>query len=369
MIICVTLNARSKDELDRLVAHGGYRDYSEAVAVAISNQLQLHSSNSKAPLHVNSVVLRPSETIANPNDPGPDRDVIATVPKLFSAISEDRVGVKIAQLRPDPVSGQQMISVDQWIWGQHNKLLPVKAACRALARLLTRELHSYEGVALSKASSEIALEAVKLGEYLRRLERELGLLRDENLAHGFPRRDAENEDKSRLRFATQFVGNTSSQGVLSGLPSDLKLVAMDAPRGSRILLTENGWKFACMENPILDGLPGRPARKFSDEEIHFLFDHIMEAVPCEAHAFTTVVNLIENGANTPETIDAALGDYLPDRNGRPYSSAFMTTQRAGVVSRLSDLGMLQRVRDGIKVAYVLSEQGRKYFQNLIHRTA
>lgn len=369
MIICVTLDAKSKDELDHLVAHGGYRDYSEAVAVAISNQLLLHSPNSNASLPVNSVALRPIEAFGNPNDQHPGPDVITTVPGLFSAISEDRVGVKIAQLGPDPFSGQQMISVDQWIWGQHNKLLPVKAACRALAHLLTRELHSYEGVSLSKASSEIALEAVKLGDYLRQRERELGLLRDENLAHGFPRRDAENEDKSRLRFATQFVGNTSSQGVLSGLPSDLKLVAMDAPRGSRILLTEDGWKFACMENPILDALPGRPARKFSDEEVHFLFDHIMEAVPYEAYALTTVINLIENGANTPEALDAALGDYLPDRDGRPYSSAFLTTQRAGVISRLSDLGLLQRVRDGIKVAYALSDQGRKYFQNVIHRTA
>ena len=106
-----------------------------------------------------------------------------------------------------------------------------------------------------------------------------------------------------------------------------------------------------------------------NEEVHFLFDHIMEVVPHESFAFTTVVKSIESGANTPELLDQALGHYLPTRTDSPFSPAFLTTQRAGVISRLSDLGLVERVRDGIKVAYAVTDQGRKYFPNLIHRTA
>jgi hypothetical protein len=369
MVICFRLDQKSKDELDRLVAEGGYRDQSEAVAVAISNQLLLHSDASattgtRGPFPVHSFELG-----GNRDEGETGSRNIAGVPRLFSAITEDRSGVRVAQIAHEPGSLNQVISIDQWIFGQHNKLLPVKATCRALARLLTRELTSYEGVALSKASSEIASEAVLLGDYLRRRERELRLQRDETLAYAFPRSDYENEDRSRLRFATQFVGNTDSQGSLTGLPADLKLVGTDGPTGSRILLTEAGWNFAHLENPILDALPGRPVRKFSSDEVHFLVNHIIETVPAETFAFTTVTRLIESGANTPELLDEALGEFLPTRDAKPFSPAFLTTQRAGVISRLSDLGLVQRVRDGIKVAYAITDQARKYFPNSLHRMA
>jgi len=369
MIICVNLEPKSKDDLDRLVALGGYRDYSEAVAVAISNQLLLHTVESSTSFQVTSLPPLIREASSKPTESELERQTSALVPTLFGAITEDHSAVKIAQATHDQSSSGDGTSLDKWIWGQHNKLLPVKAACRALAHLLTRELASYEGVSLSKASSEIAFEAVKLGDHLRLKEREFGLLRDETLAHGFPRRDAENEDKSRLRFATQFVGSTDSQGNLTGLPADLKLIGIESPRGTRILLTEAGWRFAAMENPILDAPSTRPARKFTEEEVGFLFDHIMEQVPCESFAFRTVVKLIDGGACTPELLDQALRDYLPDRNENPFSPAFLTTQRAGVISRLSDLGLLQRVRDGIKVRYAMTDDGQKYFQTVMHRTA
>src|SRR5260370_27350108 len=41
MIIWIECTAKTKDELEDLLRIGGYRDYSEAVALAISNQLLL----------------------------------------------------------------------------------------------------------------------------------------------------------------------------------------------------------------------------------------------------------------------------------------------------------------------------------------
>src|ERR1039457_4493516 len=42
MIICIECTAKTKDDLDDLLQIGGYRDYSEAVALAVSNQILLH---------------------------------------------------------------------------------------------------------------------------------------------------------------------------------------------------------------------------------------------------------------------------------------------------------------------------------------
>jgi len=41
MVICIDISERTKQQLDGLVETGDYRDYSEAVSVAISNQLVL----------------------------------------------------------------------------------------------------------------------------------------------------------------------------------------------------------------------------------------------------------------------------------------------------------------------------------------
>ncbi len=41
MVICIEVEQRTKNELDQLLKVGGYKDYSQAVAVAISNQVLL----------------------------------------------------------------------------------------------------------------------------------------------------------------------------------------------------------------------------------------------------------------------------------------------------------------------------------------
>ena len=92
----------------------------------------------------------------------------------------------------------------------------------------------------------------------------------------------------------------------------------------------------------------------SDEEAQFLLRHIRTHVPAEAFAYKVVVESIRHGANTPEELDDALEEYLPKRDAKPFTRAFLTTQRAGVVSRMIDLGLLRRVRDGITVSYVLT---------------
>ena len=112
----------------------------------------------------------------------------------------------------------QDVPVDRWILGQHNKLLPVKATCRALANLMLRDKASRDGLPLQKAGSEVASDAAILGGFLQFLDEKFEAHRDEALAFAFPSTGATNEDKSRLRYANQFVASFSKQGTLTGLP-------------------------------------------------------------------------------------------------------------------------------------------------------
>src|SRR5258708_27867738 len=140
MVVCVELSERSKSELDQLVVQGGYKNYSEAVSVAIANQLILQrratgvgafvlDSESSAPS------LRPEIELSIPSLPLTSKAPIG-LPQGFALSVAAGCQSEPAPLPDDVFSRGSRVSVDRWFFGQHNKLLPVKASCRALAVLL-----------------------------------------------------------------------------------------------------------------------------------------------------------------------------------------------------------------------------------------
>ena len=280
------------------------------------------------------------------------------IPQLFTAPNPVSEIPALAPFPNDLFAIGQDVPVDRWIFGQHNKLLPVKATCRALARLMLAG--SRDNLRLEKAASEIASEAVRLGDYLRHVDTISEVHRDDALSFAFPYTDSPNGDKSRLRYANQFVASVTKQGTLAGLPIELKLANRDHSRNPQLLLTEAGWQFAMMVNPILDSRKDGKQPRFSDEEASFLVEHIRAHVPAEAFAFGVVLRAVTDGANTPEKLDDALQQYLPKRDEKPFTRAFLTTQRAGVVSRMVDLGLVHRLRDGINVTYEVTAKGSEY---------
>lgn len=358
MIICIDVSQRTKDDLERLLEVGKYRDYSEAVAVAVTNQLLLHNHAADA----TATVMTP-ETLVVKGKPDPKKKVFEAaptptegpgVPAIFSFTGGISRPETFAPYPNDAFAVGQEVPVDRWIFGQHNKLLPVKATCRALAALMGTEQHT--ALSLAKTAADIASEAVKLGDYLRHMDNESGVHRDDALSFAFPYSDSPNGDKSRLRFANQFVASFTKQGTITGLPIELKLVNRDHSRTPRLLLTEAGWRFAELRNPILDDQKDAREPRFTNDEIDFLLVHIRSRVPAEAFAYRAVLGAISSGANTPGKLDDALEEHLSKRDEKPFTRAFLTTQRAGVISRMIDLGLIQRIRDGLNVTYALTEK-------------
>ncbi|MGB7602722.1 MAG: hypothetical protein WBM24_20635 [Candidatus Sulfotelmatobacter sp.] len=376
MIICIDVSQRTKDQLEKLLEAGAYRDYSEAVAVAIANQVLLHSSQSSGKVTTPDLLPQSHSVSEAKNGTAPQTHESLSIPDLFSQLGSSANAPRFAPYPENNSLRGEDISVDRWIFGQHNKLLPVKATCRALARLMSAE--GQTNLALAKTASEIASEAVKLGDYFRYSDERLCAHRDDAMSFAFPFSDSPNGDKSRLRYANQFVASLTKQGTLAGLPIELKLVNRDQSRTPQILLTEAGWLFAMMRNPILDdhnnqtskhqlfstgGVILGQRRRFSDEEIEFLLAHIRDQVPAEAFAYKVVLEAIAQGANTPDKLDDALEEYLPKRDEKPFTRAFLTTQRAGVVSRMADLGLIHRIRDGIKVTYTATAKTFEFSPN------
>ena len=79
----------------------------------------------------------------------------------------------------------------------------------------------------------------------------------------------------------------------------------------------------------------------------------------EDFAYRAVLKGIKGGADTPESLDDFLVRTYP-AGAEKLTKEFVATQRSGVVSRMIDMGMLSRVRDGARVTYAVSERARDY---------
>jgi len=256
---------------------------------------------------------------------------------------------------------RQEVPLERWIFGQYNKLLPAKASCRALVHLLAGEAN---GVRLEDAASKIAEEALALGSFLAHYDKRNGTKRDNALSTAFPSSDREVE-KSRLRYANQFVAGVSKQGQVSGLLMDLKLINHTGGKVPRLNLTEAGWDFVKLWNPVLDNSMPENAQKFATEESAFLLDHISSSVPAEDFAYRAILTAVNNGAKAPEQLDAALERYVSRDADRSLTKSFLASQRSGTVSRMADLGLIMRERDGVKVSYVVTDSGKQFVQDKV----
>ena len=63
-----------------------------------------------------------------------------------------------------------------------------------------------------------------------------------------------------------------------------------------IWFTPEGWRFATMENPVIDQKEGwEQGNRFSDEEINFLLAHFRKNVPVEWEFMLAISEMIRNG--------------------------------------------------------------------------
>jgi hypothetical protein len=361
-----------------LVQSRHYSDYGEVIAVAVANLAVLQSEISEKGALVLGTKAETSQgfedsrvTYYSGDQATSKRD--GNKPRRTSGLNSDVSTLQIpgifrlANLRDSPpnfakmpsdvwIKGQE-VPLDRWLFGQYNRLLPAKVSCRALAHLLQEKP---TGVELGAAAEMIAEQATILGDYLRLHDEENDIGRDDLLSTAFPI-SGQGSEKSRQRYATQFVGSVNSEGQLSGLLVDLKLVNLIG-RKTYISLTETGWHFATIENPVLDDVQSVPTQKFGQKEIEFLIDHIVRNVPAEDYAYRAILSAITDGADTPDTINTALQTSIPIDSGSSLSNSFLSTQRSGAISRMTDLGLVKRVRDGVRVKYLITELGKRYAQ-------
>lgn len=356
MIICFRCDRATKDLLDALRLQAGATDYGELMHEALTTYHLLLEQTAQT----GSMVFADSDGHGGSDFPifrragqakGTPERIVGEVPDLFRLPTERFPGCPVQAKEATGVT-----SAGNWIFGQLNRLLPAKAACRALANL---SLRNGPAVPISVAS-EIAETAASLGDVLRQHDNAMSVPRDDRFATAFPTEGPEGE-KGRLRFATQFVAYADGQGELAGLPAELQLIAPAAGQegDTGVSLTSAGWELALLPNPALDATASAITR-LGVEERDFLRRHIAGFVPHELDAYCTLLQAIVNGSNTPTALDTVAGTTVLPHVLERLSASYLSTQRSGAISRMSDLNLVRRERSGSRVLYRATDSGQSF---------
>lgn len=378
MIICFHCKKDIKKILDELISSGNYTDYGELISSAIENLAVLHKQlATKGALIIDDddqkkTIFDKKHAVTPKLDnkrfnkgnihslkmiPQVYEDNIDNIPEIFKKPDLAYKPSKLAKIPSDVFNIDSQVPLDRWIFGQYNRLLPVKVSCRALANLIIKKKSS--SINLDEATSIISKEAAELGEYLKFIDTKLGLLQDEALSTAFPKND-EISNKSIMRYANHFVASMNNQGQLSGLLIEFKFINRLISNKLSISLTEPGYKFSELTNPVLDGDLKESKLKFSDEEVTFLLNHISQKVPAENYAYKTLLKIIADGSNTPNEIDSELEKYIAGDRKKELSKSFLSSQRSSTISRMTDIGLVIRIRNGVSITYEVTKSGMNY---------
>lgn len=372
MVLCFDLSAQANTALEALMQTGHYRDTSEAASMALVNYQVIQRAVSSGSPRVMDEAVRPylPEKLSGtrPLAKAINRD--PRIPELFRP-TDGALGALSLDEVPDAAATQMPPAL--WFFGQFNKFLPVKIACRGLLNMLHE---SPGGVSLAEALEAISTEAWVLGDYLYMLDEGSSRSREDAFAAAFPT-TAGNGARSRIRFANQFIGDlrqpkkTEAENreiKFNGLPAALHFIVCSDGKNPVLTLTRPGGEFAALANPILDSGAATPDRKFSEAETEFLLAHVRRAVPEETSAYTSIIDGINEGANTPDKLDNYLCRTFRleiatlAETENQITQTFLTTQRTGAISRMVDLGLAAREKTGLRVTYVVTRQGISFSQ-------
>jgi hypothetical protein len=238
--------------------------------------------------------------------------------------------------------------VDNYLWGQYYRFLPVKLAVRVLMNLSTNYFPPYSEFIEAATSS-----AYTMRKTLTRIDNRKSSHFGDRVSAGFP----DGSEESIRRFRDHFLINwRRGSSKLDGMLARLKFARVVEIEGEpRVGVTDVGRQFAVLYNSVLDDnrLPS-----LSDEETSFLLKHIFRNIPIESEHLVIMLNLIKSGNNTRDTLNVTLREFYANLTVEAnWSDNVVNTMRAGMIGRLQEMGLIERHKSGKYASYSITEQG------------
>lgn len=344
----VDLKQKQADEITKLINAGRYQTVAQFISAAIENQIYIENSE-ELTQHIR-LEKKDSDILGKPDI------VIANDNKKIMLI-EIKSQPKTVHMPTFSIVSASLYGAEEekcWLWGQTNKILPVKIGLRVLYAIIGSE----EWINLEEFRNKAADIAASFGTIIRQYEEKKDKVRDDRISAGLPE---EKEFKSKFRYKGHFLAYMRKDGKLEGAMPFLRFVNLNKDEKERIFigLTEAGLRFAKLENPVIDGNDFE--KSFSDKEIDFYLDHISKNVKGELAAIKWLLNKVLNGINDRESINKKLSREMSPAWGKP-SPAVINTQRAGLMARMFELGLIGKDKKGVNVVYKITDLGNKFFK-------
>lgn len=346
----VDLTQKQADEITKLINVGKYQTVAQFILTAIENQIYIENTDSEP---ISSIeAARKDSNILNKSDLVVIKDSrnialveIKSQPKTVTAPTFSELAASLYKAEEE----------NCWLWGQTNKILPVKIGLRVLYAIIGTE----QWLDLEEYREKAANIAAGFGTVIRKYEDKKNKIRDERISAGLP---DEKEFKSKFRYKGHFLAYMRKDGKLDGAMPFLRFANLSKDEKGRVFigLTEPGLNFARLENPVIDRIDFEES--FSEREIDFYLDYISKNVKGETSAIKWVLNKITNGINDRNSINKELSREIAPSWGET-SEAVVNTQRAGLMARMFELGLIGKDKKGINVVYTITELGNKFLKN------
>ncbi len=333
MRVILEVDPEKYSKIRRLTEERRYESVAQFIDTAIENQLHLESiSPIEKGLSSNSALRNDFEI---PSKIWEDSNFPTHLSEYSSIIPVDE---------PDP-----RVLESDYLWMMNNRYLPIKLALRSIASCLSHGSASKQWTELSIAHDVAAKAAVRTGRSLESKDSQRRSNRERH-AIGFP---SDRDEKSQSRFKWFCVGILKPNGAIVGAPGTLRFanIIKNGDGHPVIGLTEAGLAFAQLKNPVLDF--GGTTNPLSPEETEFLWSHVSRVLPKERSLMLRVLEYISQGRNTPNALTEPVKSIL----GKNLTETI--SHRASLVSRLAEMGLLIRKKQGLHVTYHLTDHGKR----------
>lgn len=319
------------EKIKMLINAGKYRNIQEFAQVSIENQLFMENSNEEflEPPRLNQLT-----EISNK----PKEENKVQIQKKF--LSRDIQSIPTSQIPSNKIR-------QSCLWGQYNRILPIKVTLRTLANYIK---YSGTNIDLESFQEEAANIAREIGKKLQTIDEKNNRSRDERFSTGFP--IGSDEYKAKSRFKMHFVGYLTKDNIIEGAPGSLGFVDISRDENGKVTigLTKEGLDFALIENPVLDGENVNAI--LSDAEKEYYINHVFNNVKAEATAMILVLSSIKNGADNPDFLNEKIRVL-----NNSWSDDVVNTMKVGLVSRLFELNLIIKQKQGLHVKYILTLKG------------
>lgn len=344
----IDLTQKQSDEIAKLINAGKYQTVAQFISTAIENQIYIESSeelsqHAEFKKKESGVLGRPDIVITNENKK-----------IMLVEIKNQPQTVPMPSFYDLAASLYKAEEEKCWLWGQTNKILPVKIGLRVLYAIMG----SGQWVDLEEYRNKSADIAAGFGTMIRKDEDRKNKIRDERISAGLPE---EREFKSKTRYKGHFLAYMRKDGKLDGAMPFLRFVNLNKDEKGRIYigLTGGGLNFARLENPVIDYHDFE--KSFTEKEIDFYLNYISGNVKGESSAIKWLLSKLVSGVVERGKINEELKKEFSHIWGNA-SDAVINTQRAGLMARMFEMGLIEKEKQGINVTYKISSRGEIFLK-------